>query len=179
MEFPIGDGSNLTDPANNPIGLGRAWAIREWQFRRLFIRALHFPGLLLIEGAPADEFNTDRANYFIELYIAARILLDSEHLVIDRLSPQYNHDRGDRRWPDMRWIKASRTIIDTALRTMFTAAETAAAPAVVALVASETAAGIVPGQMQILNWNMTMAPAETAQAMQQVSCNRGKFPGAP
>jgi hypothetical protein len=172
--FPIGDGSNLQNPNNIPAFTGREWSEREWQFRRLFIRALHFPGLLAFDPKKPNSFDASRGNCFLELYIAGRILLELEHNTTTGPPTEYPHNRNDNRWQDMQWIKVSRAIIDTALQAMFTASETPVGP-VVDIVAKRTLQGVASPEPMIVYWNMENAPTQMAQAMQQVSGVRGNI----
>lgn len=173
--FPIGDGSNLRNPNNIPSFNGQEWSEREWQFRRLFIRALHFPGLLTYDAPDQGSWDGTRAYYFEELYVAGRILLELEHNQTCGRSPEYPHNQDDRRWQYMQWIKVSRNIIDTALEAMFKAAETPVGP-VVDMVADRTLQGVASTEATIVYLNMENAPDLLAKAMQQVSGVRGDIP---
>ncbi|KAF8858039.1 hypothetical protein BDZ45DRAFT_802887 [Acephala macrosclerotiorum] len=118
--LPAFTGMDMRGPPDNPGQSPEVFL--EWQFRRLLIRCLHFPGLAQIDTNPnsLNHFSFDRAAHIVDLYVVSRLLLELEHVTIPEQNPvEFPHWRTDPHRLDLDWVKISRSIIDGALQQMF------------------------------------------------------------
>lgn len=127
LRFPTDGSEILADNRNGPGMREKEMLDAEWQFRRLFVRALHFPGLIgwnTATGAGQAGFNVERLEYWHLLYKTSRCLLEWEwklHIGPDQTFP-YNEQ--DPRYNNVKYLKILRSRMESALKAMLAVATT-------------------------------------------------------
>ncbi|CZR52381.1 uncharacterized protein PAC_02258 [Phialocephala subalpina] len=164
--LPAFTGWNVGGPPANPT---RSPDIHwDWQFRRLLIRCLHFPGLTQLDTDPNSPnlFLFERFGHFVDLYCISRSLLELEHQNTQELDPvEFPHKRTDpHRW-DLDWIKRSRSIIDGALQQMFDTTKVPIGP-VVAMAQAAQVANTPMSNDDVAQANISMAHLQLMRAIQ-------------